>query len=492
VGLDKAWLRGLAVALALLLVPLVAWFAIPGRPLPSVGAGSAPTLAPSDLPAEPGQKPESRRRVAGHVVTEEGSAIPGATLTLTRGALSLGQKTSDLSGAFFFSAPDGELAVGASHPGFGAGTTAVAASGDVSDLEITLSKKGSVSGSVVDGEGNAVASAHVACEGDTGQGATSDGEGKFTLPADALGCNATASHPDHGTSSSVTLKAGNRNVITMASPGKIAGTVVDETGSPIALATVAVESFVPLTGDSGLFFKQKKADATGVFELNDLAPGRYVLAASAPGKPPVKTRAIDLASGESSRGLTITLTKGATLSGVVTDRATGDPIAGVSVRLDAATSSGASATGSAVTDAEGRYSLPGVPEAPSSVRFRHTDYTDRIMSIDASSSKTPTQNVDLAKRGTGGDMEMTGIGATLLQGTKFVEIGSVLDDGPAKAAGLLSGDRIERIEGRSAEEFSVSDCVQRLRGPEGTRVTVTLGRGTKTIEVTMTRAKIVR
>ena len=87
---------------------------------------------------------------------------------------------------------------------------------------------------------------------------------------------------------------------------------------------------------------------------------------------------------------------------------------------------------------------------------------------------------------------MTGIGATLAKGLTFVEVAGVLPGGPAEASGLQAGDRIERIDGASAESFTVSDCVQRLRGPEGTRVTVTLGRGTRTLEVTITRAKIVR
>ena len=89
-------------------------------------------------------------------------------------------------------------------------------------------------------------------------------------------------------------------------------------------------------------------------------------------------------------------------------------------------------------------------------------------------------------------MEMSGIGASLSQGARFVEVTMVLPGGPAEAAGVQVGDRIERIDGRSAESLSVNDCVQRLRGPEGTRVSVTLGRGSQHIDLTITRARIER
>ncbi len=488
--LGQPWMRGLFVALALLLLPVFAWIAIPSRSAPIAANASAP-VGSAGLLDEEGDPVDARRKISGHVVADDGSPVAGATVTLTRDKLSVGNKTTDRNGAFSFTSADGQLEVRATRAGFAPSTTSVPAGGDIADLEVTLSKVAGVSGTVIDGEGNAVARAHVACDGDQGQGATTNEAGKFSLPADAVGCLATASHPDHGTSPAVSMRAGNRNVITMASPGKISGNVVDETGRAISGATVAVESFVPVSGDGGPFFKQKTADNDGAFVLDDLAPGKYVLVASAAGKPPTKTRSIELSSGESSRGNTITLTKGGTLSGVVTDRETGAPIVGARVSLDAATVSGASASGTATTDADGNYSLAGVPASAFSVRFRHNDYADRILSVDPTSGALK-QNVDLAKRGAAGGLELTGIGATLLMGGKFVEVAGVIEGGPAKAAGVLTGDRIEAIDGRSAEGLSVSDCVQKLRGAEGTRVSVTLGRGTQKIDVTMTRAKIVR
>ncbi|MBM3882135.1 MAG: S41 family peptidase [Verrucomicrobia bacterium] len=49
-----------------------------------------------------------------------------------------------------------------------------------------------------------------------------------------------------------------------------------------------------------------------------------------------------------------------------------------------------------------------------------------------------------------------------------------IDDTPASRAGILSGDRILKIEGRSTEKISLPDAVKRLRGEPGTEVTLTI------------------
>ncbi len=492
--LPGPWRKSLLLALALLVVPILAWWVIPRASHEPSAAASSGAVPAEAGPADSADVQGPTRVVKGRV-TADGEPVAGARVVMRRGAATVGSKSTNALGEFELLASHDELSLTASHPKHGSATESVPAGEEVFEAELALSGAGggAVSGTVVDGDGNGVARAHVSCEGDDGRnGATTDKSGRFTLSPESAGCQAFATHPSHGNSELVTLVAGGKNVLTLASPGKIAGLVVDEQGHALNAAIVAVESFIPPSGQTdGPFYKQQKVNEQGEFELSELAPGSYVLSASAPGRPPQKTRTIEVGSGKRSRGITITLSKGGSLSGSVTDRDTGAGIAGVRVSLDAVTTSGASATGGAETDADGQYTLEGVPQGPFSVRFRHNEYTARILTLDGSSGGQLTANVDLAK-GSGRDMEMTGIGATLMKGSKFVEVASVLDDGPAKAAGMQVGDRIERIEGRSAEGFTVPDCVQRLRGPEGTRVSVTLGRGDKRLELTITRAKIVR
>ena len=63
------------------------------------------------------------------------------------------------------------------------------------------------------------------------------------------------------------------------------------------------------------------------------------------------------------------------------------------------------------------------------------------------------------------------IGLGLVRGAlvRSVESGS-----PAEKAGLRSGDRIIAIDGKAADGLSVEEVVSRVRGPEGTTVTMTV------------------
>lgn len=63
---------------------------------------------------------------------------------------------------------------------------------------------------------------------------------------------------------------------------------------------------------------------------------------------------------------------------------------------------------------------------------------------------------------------------------------------PAKAAGITSGDRIVRIAGEDVKKLSVDQAVKKIRGEEGTKITLTIFRpsSNKTWDVTLTRARI--
>ncbi len=70
----------------------------------------------------------------------------------------------------------------------------------------------------------------------------------------------------------------------------------------------------------------------------------------------------------------------------------------------------------------------------------------------------------------------------------------ILEGGPAEAAGILAGDLIEAINGQTTEGMRLGGVVDRLRGPEGTEVTVSLRRPSngQTLERTMVRSRLPR
>lgn len=68
--------------------------------------------------------------------------------------------------------------------------------------------------------------------------------------------------------------------------------------------------------------------------------------------------------------------------------------------------------------------------------------------------------------------EYEGIGAYIGQREGWIVIISPLKGGPAEREGVRAGDVILEIDGESARGFSVDDAARRLRGPQGTPVTV--------------------
>jgi carboxyl-terminal processing protease len=90
------------------------------------------------------------------------------------------------------------------------------------------------------------------------------------------------------------------------------------------------------------------------------------------------------------------------------------------------------------------------------------------------------------------DSEFGGIGIQIGVEGGQLKILSPLAGTPAYRAGLLAGDRIVAIEGKSTEGITIDDAVARLKGKEGTKVTITVIHPGKTDkhEVTVTREKI--
>jgi carboxyl-terminal processing protease len=69
-----------------------------------------------------------------------------------------------------------------------------------------------------------------------------------------------------------------------------------------------------------------------------------------------------------------------------------------------------------------------------------------------------------------------GLGLVVAMKDDFVTVVAPMDDSPGFRAGILSGDRIVKINGQSAEKTPLEDVVKQLRGDPGTQVTITVQR----------------
>lgn len=85
----------------------------------------------------------------------------------------------------------------------------------------------------------------------------------------------------------------------------------------------------------------------------------------------------------------------------------------------------------------------------------------------------------------------SGIGAELGKKENNVFIVSVLDDSPAKRAGLMNGDVIAKVNNEDALSWSIDKAVTNIRGEKGTTVKLTVLRGSEVKEFSIVRDNIV-
>lgn len=92
----------------------------------------------------------------------------------------------------------------------------------------------------------------------------------------------------------------------------------------------------------------------------------------------------------------------------------------------------------------------------------------------------------------GGDFGGTGIVIQVDDKSKYIAVENVVPDGPADKAGIEQDDLITAIDGTSTKGMSLAAASGRLRGKEGTRVTLTVSREGAGLAspIAITRAKI--
>ena len=109
--------------------------------------------------------------------------------------------------------------------------------------------------------------------------------------------------------------------------------------------------------------------------------------------------------------------------------------------------------------------------------------------LDPHSSYIEPKDADGVKEQIEGEFEGIGIEFAILDG--YITVVSPIPDTPSDRAGLISGDKITKINKESAYMITQDEVFDKLRGPKGSKVDLTIQRdGTEPFEVTLVRAKI--
>ena len=113
-----------------------------------------------------------------------------------------------------------------------------------------------------------------------------------------------------------------------------------------------------------------------------------------------------------------------------------------------------------------------------------------LSSLDPHSSYLPPEGFEDMRVQTRGEFGGLGIEVTMEEG--FVKVVAPIDDTPAARAGMQANDFITHINDESVLGLTLSDAVDRMRGPVDTDITITVLREgeTEPFDVTMTRETI--
>ena len=113
-----------------------------------------------------------------------------------------------------------------------------------------------------------------------------------------------------------------------------------------------------------------------------------------------------------------------------------------------------------------------------------------LNSLDPHSEFMEPVKYDDLKKDTQG--EFGGVGIVISMKDNYVTVVAPMEDTPGFKAGILTGDRIVKIDGKSTEKLSLTEAVKRLRGAPETDVNITTYRPStgQFKDYTLTRAKI--
>lgn len=86
--------------------------------------------------------------------------------------------------------------------------------------------------------------------------------------------------------------------------------------------------------------------------------------------------------------------------------------------------------------------------------------------------------------------EFGGLGIEVTMESGYVKVVSPIDETPAFRAGIKAGDLITHLDGEHVQGLTLSQAVERMRGPVNSDIKLSIRRGSESFDVTITRDKI--
>ncbi|WP_425058453.1 Carboxy-terminal processing protease CtpB [Sporomusa carbonis] len=83
-----------------------------------------------------------------------------------------------------------------------------------------------------------------------------------------------------------------------------------------------------------------------------------------------------------------------------------------------------------------------------------------------------------------------GVGIVIGTRDKTLTVVAPIEGTPGEKAGIKSGDQIIKIDGQETKDMAIDEAVNKIRGPEGSQVVLTIKRGQQVQDYTLTRSNI--
>ena len=329
--------------------------------------------------------------------------------------------------------------------------------------------------------------------------ATTGADGAFTIAGVDHGSYEVSTEvEDHLRAVRYNVLGGSRDVdLVVDSGAMLTGRVVDAAGAPVPSYTLLV---MRLSGAARpILVDRALIDPQGRFAVR-VPHGDYDVLAVAHGCARSTPTRATAGAGE----VRIALGGGATLRGRVVASGDHAPIGDARITCEIARSrrDALPADAGTVTRADGSFELRELSSGPLAIRVRANGYHDRIEAVpplddgaagsragSRAESRAGSLAIELHAIDPDdlGHTETVGIGADLNPDGDTLRITRVLPGSGAFDAGLGFGDRITAIDGIAVTVLGVENAIARLRGAPGTRVTLTLRRDGRDVQVVIDR-----
>jgi hypothetical protein len=345
--------------------------------------------------------------VTGKVTNDQGAPISGASVSSGGNGAITGS-----DGGYTLQVPGGTSTITAALAGYQSASESVTVTAgqgtEAETLQIQPINPGNVTGTVADGNGQALSGATVSA---AGLSTTTAADGTYALnnlPAGQTTIQASLTGFQSG-SVTVTVVAATTTpapaITLISSSGAISGSVKSSMGAAIAGASVGYGGGTATT------------DSNGNYTLAGVPVGTVQLVASASGFQSV-TQSVTVAGGTTSTA-NFTLTAaptGGTVTGKITNISNGAILAGATVKWSG---------GSTTTNTSGIYTLTNVATGTQNITASANGYLPRTLSVSVVGGATSTLNIPIATAGKISVKVVTSSGAAVSGATVTIKGGAI-------------------------------------------------------------------